>query len=127
YAVENALLPPQVRLAGIGIAGIALFVFGLRMRERRPERAAYAITLQGAGIAALYLTVFAAFRLYQFLPAGAAFAALGLVCLFSAVIALAQNAQALAFIGFAGGFAAPVLVSTGQGNHVALFAYYLLL
>lgn len=127
YAVENALLPPQVRLAGIGIAGIVLFVFGLRMRNRRPDRAAYAVTLQGAGIAALYLTVFAAFRLYQFLPAGAAFAALGLVCLFSAVIALAQNAQALAFIGFAGGFAAPVLVSTGQGNHVALFAYYLLL
>ena len=33
----------------------------------------------------------------------------------------------LAFIGFAGGFAAPMLVSTGQGNHVGLFSYYLLL
>lgn len=126
YAVENALLPPQLRLAGIAIAGIALFAFGLRMGGR-PGRASYAITLQGAGIAVLYLTVFAAFRLYQFLPAGAAFLALGLICLFSALIALALNAQALAFIGFAGGFAAPVLVSTGQGNHVALFGYYLLL
>jgi uncharacterized membrane protein len=126
YAVENALVPPELRLAAIGAAGIALFVFGLRMRQR-PGRAGYALTLQGAGIAVLYLTVFAAFRLYQFLPAGAAFAALGLVCLFSAVIALAQNALPLAFIGFAGGFAAPVLVSTGQGNHVALFGYYLML
>jgi uncharacterized membrane protein len=126
YAVENALLPPELRLAGIAIAGIALFVTGLRMRGRE-ERRGYALTLQGAGIAVLYLTVFAAFRLYQFLPAGAAFAALALVCLFSAVIALAQDAQALAFIGFAGGFAAPVLVSTGQGDHVGLFSYYLLL
>jgi uncharacterized membrane protein len=126
YAVENALLPPELRLAGIAIAGIALFVTGLRMR-RREDRLGYAFTLQGAGIAVLYLTVFAAFRLYQFLPAGAAFAALGLVCLFSAVIALAQNAQPLAFIGFAGGFAAPVLVSTGQGSHVGLFGYFLLL
>lgn len=126
YAVENALLPPQLRLAGIAVAGIALFVFGLRLRNR-PDRMGYATTLQGAGIAVLYLTVFAAFRLYQFLPAGAAFVALGLICLFSAIIALALNAQALAFIGFAGGFAAPVLVSTGQGNHVALFGYYLLL
>ena len=126
YAVENALVPPELRLAAIALAGIALFVFGLRMRGRAGHQG-YALTLQGAGIAVLYLTVFAAFRLYQFLPAGVAFAALGLVCLFSAVIALAQNAQALAFIGFAGGFAAPVLVSTGQGNHVGLFSYYLLL
>ena len=126
YAVEHALVPPELRLAAIGSAGIALFVFGLRMR-RREGRQGYALTLQGAGIAVLYLTVFAAFRLYQFLPAGLAFALLGLICLSCAVIALAQNAQALAFIGFAGGFAAPVLVSTGQGNHVGLFSYYLLL
>ena len=78
-------------------------------------------------MAVLYLTVFAAFRLYQFLPAGAAFVALGLICAFAAVIAVAQNAMVMAFIGFAGGFAAPILVSTGQGNHVALFSYYLLL
>jgi uncharacterized membrane protein len=126
YAVEHALVPPELRLAAIGSAGIALFVFGLRMRGRE-GRQGYALTLQGAGIAVLYLTVFAAFRLYQFLPPGLAFALLGLICLSCAVIALAQNAQALAFIGFAGGFAAPVLVSTGQGNHVGLFSYYLLL
>src|SRR4030095_10083522 len=73
------------------------------------------------------LTRCAAFRLSQFLPAGAAFAALGLICAFAAVIAVAQNALPMAFIGFAGGFAAPILVSTGQGNHVGLFSYYLLL
>ena len=87
---------------------------------RQPDKLAYALTLQGAGVAVLYLTVFAAFRLYQFLPAGAAFAALGLVCAFAAVIAVAQNAMPMAFIGFAGGFAAPILVSTGQGNHVGV-------
>lgn len=127
YAIDNALLPPQLRLAAIAAAGIALFAFGFRLRRKAPDKLGYALTLQGAGVAVLYLTVFAAFRLYQFLPAGAAFAALGLICAFSAVIALAQNAPSMAFIGFAGGFAAPVLVSTGQGNHVGLFSYYLLL
>ncbi len=127
YAIDNALLPPELRLAAIGVAGIALFATGVRLRGRSPGQLAYALTLQGAGVAVLYLTVFAAFRLYQFLPAGAAFAALGLVCAFAAVIAVAQNAPAMAFIGFAGGFAAPILVSTGQGNHVGLFSYYLLL
>jgi uncharacterized membrane protein len=127
YAIDNALLPPELRLAGIAAAGIALFAAGMRLRGKGPGKMGYAITLQGAGVAVLYLTVFAAFRLYQFLPAGAAFAALALVCAFSAVIAIAQNSMAMAFIGFAGGFAAPILVSTGQGNHVGLFSYYLLL
>lgn len=127
YAMDNALLPPELRLTSIAAAGIALFVFGWRLRGRQPERLAYALTLQGAGVGALYLTVFAAFRLYQFLPAGAAFVVLGLICVFSTVIALLQNALPMAFIGFAGAFAAPLLVSTGQGNHVSLFSYYLLL
>ena len=127
YAVDNALLPPELRLAGIGLAGIALFAGGFWLRGKNPGRLAYALTLQGAGVAVLYLTVFAAFRLYQFLPGGAAFVLLASICAFSAVIALAQNAMAMALIGFAGGFAAPILLSTGQGNHVSLFSYYLLL
>lgn len=127
YSIEHALLPPELRLAGIAAAGIALFVAGFRLRRKSADKLAYALTLQGAGIAALYLTVFAAFRLYQFIPPGAAFATMGLVSLFAAVIAVAQNAQAMAFIGFAGGFAAPLLVASGQGNHVGLFMHYLLL
>jgi uncharacterized membrane protein len=127
YAIDNALLPPELRLAGIAVAGIALFMTGFRLRAREGVHRGYALTLQGAGVAVLYLTVFAAFRLYGFLPSGAAFAALALVCAFSAVIAVKQDAMLLAFIGFAGGFAAPILVSTGQGSHVALFTYYLLL
>jgi uncharacterized membrane protein len=127
YAIDRSLVPPELRLAAIALAGIGLFGGGFWLRMRRPERLPYALTLQGAGVAVLYLTVFAAFRLYQFITPGAAFALLAVVCAFSAVIALAQNAMAMAFIGFAGGFAAPLLVSTGSGNHVALFSYYLLL
>jgi uncharacterized membrane protein len=127
FAIDNAMLPPELRLAGIGAAGIGLFVFGWKLRNRQPTRLAYALTLQGAGVGILYLTVFAAFRLYQFLPAGSAFVVLGLVCAFSTAIALLQNAMPMAFIGFAGAFAAPILLSTGQGDHVGLFSYYLLL
>lgn len=127
YAAEHSLLPPELRLAGIGTAGIALFVFGARLRTRKTDRLAYALALQGGGVAVLYLTVFAAFRLYQFLPSGAAFGLLAMICAFSTAIALMHNALPMAFIGFAGAFAAPLLVSTGQGNHVALFGYYLLL
>ena len=127
FAADNALLPPELRLVAVGAAGIALLVFGWRLKNRQPQRDAYALTLQGAGVAVLYLTVFAAFRLYQLLPAQAAFGVLALICALSTAIALLQNALPMAFIGFAGAFAAPLLVSTGQGSHVGLFGYYLLL
>lgn len=124
YAVEHALLPPALRLAGIGGGGLALAALGWRLRTRRPG---YALTLQGGGVAVLYLTVFAAFRLYALLPAGAAFALMLLIVAAAAWFAVRQDAPALAVIGTAGGFAAPILASTGGGTHVELFTYYALL
>ena len=56
-----------------------------------------------------------------------AFALMVLVCAGGCALALGQNARALAFLAFAGGFATPLLLSTGQGSHVALFGYYTLL
>src|SRR3990172_6017194 len=56
--------------------------------------------------------------------------AFGLLFLFvalSAVLAVAQDSLALATLATVGGFLAPVLTSTGQGSHVALFSYYALL
>ncbi len=124
YAAENALFPVELRLALVGIAGLALLVTGFRLRDKQRG---YAMTLQGAGVAVLYLTVFASFKLYSLLPAGFALAIMVGVCALSAAIALLQNSRTLAVIGFAGGFLAPILASTGGGNHVVLFAYYVLL
>ncbi|MCK7468163.1 MAG: DUF2339 domain-containing protein [Desulfosudis oleivorans] len=43
------------------------------------------------------------------------------------LLALLQNSLALAVLGVTGGFLAPILTSTGSGNHVLLFSYYALL
>jgi uncharacterized membrane protein len=124
YAADNDMFPIELRLALVGLAGIALLAVGFRLRT---QREGYAMTLQGAGVAVLYLTVFASFRIYGVLPHLMALAVMVAVCALSTAIALLQNAKALAVIGFAGGFLAPVLMSTGQGNHVVLFSYYTLL
>src|SRR5574337_39146 len=124
YAVEAGLVPVELRLAGIAAGGIALLLGGWRLRDRR---AGYALSLQGGGVAVLYLTVFAALRLYGLLPAGLAFALLLAIVALGALLAILQNAPALAVIGTAGGFVAPILASTGAGSHVQLFSYYTLL
>ena len=75
----------------------------------------------------LYLTTFAALRLYSLLPPALAFALLAAIAIFSALLAVMQDALILAAFGAGGGFLAPILASTGQGSHVMLFGYYLLL
>ncbi|MCA8298082.1 DUF2339 domain-containing protein [Burkholderia sp. AU30198] len=124
YAADNNMLPIEFRLAGTALAAAALLAIGWRVRARR---AAYGLVLQGGGVGILYLTIFAATKLYALLPVGAAFPLMVAVCALSAFLAVRQNALPLAFMGTAGGFLAPVLLSTGQGNHVALFSYYALL
>lgn len=124
YAAERSLLPIELRLFGSAVGAIALLAFGWRLRHRR---ALYALTLQGGGVGVLYLTVFSALRLYNLIPTTAAFAIMVALCVFSGALAVLQNARALAVLAAAGGFLAPVLVSTGGGNHVLLFSYYALL
>jgi len=124
YAVSFGLFPVEFRLAVIAVAAIALLVVGFRKRTEKP---AFALALQGGGVAVMYLTVFAAFRLYGLLPPLLAFGMMIGVCAMSCALALLQNSRALAVAAFAGGFAVPVLLSTGQGSHVTLFSYYTLL
>jgi len=124
YAAEHSMFPIELRFIGLALGAFALLIIGWRLREKR---AVYGQLLQGGGIAGLYLTVFAATRLYNLLPPIPAFVLLAVVAVASAILAVAQNALALAVIGTAGGFLAPILVSTGSGNYVALFTYYAIL
>jgi uncharacterized membrane protein len=124
YAADNSLFPIELRFMTLAIGAFALLIIGWRLRDKR---AVYAQLLQGGGIAGLYLTVFAATKLYHLLPLGLAFGLMVVIALAAAILAVGQNALALAVIGTAGGFLAPILVSTGSGNHVALFAYYAVL
>ncbi len=124
YAYEQSLVPVELRLAGAGAGGILLLALGWRQRARADT---YGLILQGVGLAILYLTVFASARLYELLPMGAAFAALVALVAGASVLAVVQKSQALAIFSMSGGFLAPVLTSTGEGSHVALFSYYALL
>ncbi len=124
YAAERSMVPVELRLGGVALGGIALLGFGWRQRLRRPN---FGLVLQGGGIGVLYLTVFAAFSLYEFLPPEPAFLLLVVMTAASVVLAVRQDTLALAVLGVTGGFLAPVLVSSGSGDHVALFSYYALL
>ena len=85
----------ELRLAAIGAAGIALLGVGFQKRSVKPV---FALVLQGAGVAVMYLTVLAAIRLYHLVPALAAFVLMGLVCAVGRALPASRgNCSALAW------------------------------
>ena len=121
YLAEHTHVPIQFRLSAVAGGGLVLLVLGWKLRSRR---LGYALALQGGGVGILYLTTFAALRLYSLLPPTVAFGLLVAIAAFSAVLAIWQDSQAFACLAVTGGFLAPILASTGQGSHVVLFSYY---
>lgn len=124
YAAERVTVPIELRIAGIVLADIALLAWGWRMRDTRRN---LSLPIQGTALAIMMLVTFGAFRLYHLIPANLAFALLFILTVFTCLLAVMQNAVWLAVFGIAGGFVSPILTSTGQGSHVALFSYYSLL
>lgn len=115
FAGDNNFISIDLRLAAVALLGIALLVFGSNQREKRQE---YAWAIQVGGIGVLYLTIFAAFKLYALIPASLAFGLIMVVAFLSASIAVLQSALPQAILGFTGGFLVPIFTSTGHGSHV---------
>jgi len=124
FAYDRGMFPPEMRLFAVAAASAVMFVIGGRLLNRQRT---YAIVLMGGAMGLLYLDVFFALKTFAIIgPAAgfALFAALGVATLW---LAVKLDARAFAALGLTGAFMAPILASTGSGNHVLLFSYYLLL
>lgn len=123
-ASSHVTVPIELRLAAVAAGAIALLGWGWRIRSSRPG---IALPTQGAALAALMLVTFGAYKIWDLLAAGPTFALLLVLVAFTCILAVLQNALWLAVFGIVGGFAVPILTSSGSGSHVALFSYYALL
>ena len=99
------------------VGGMALLGGGEYWQRRYPI---WAQPLTGGGIAMLYLSIFAAFSLYDLIPSVAAFGFFFLVTLTAAGLALKYEAMTIAILGIVGGFITPGLLS------VAAFGFFFL-
>jgi uncharacterized membrane protein len=124
YSIEHDLVPPAVRIA-VGLLAGTAFLWGGDALRRRADWAGQA--LAGAGLGTLYASLYAARALYDLLPTAATFAGMALVTLVAGALALRRGAYVLAVLGLLGGFATPLLLSTGENRPVALFAYVAML
>lgn len=125
YSFDQGWLSPAVRCLLGGALGFVLIASGEYSLFRKLQH--FAVGLLGAGMASLYLSVFAAQSFYALLSTEAAFALYCLITALSTVIAVHGRMQAIAVLAVLGGLLTPVALSTGRDAQVALMTYLLLL
>ena len=124
YAIDQNWINETTR-AGIGIlcGGIVL---GFAHKLRKNFKAFSSVLAAGA-IAIFYFTIAIAFHQYHLFSQTVAFSTMIVITAFSILISVSYNRIELAALSLIGGFAAPFMVSTGEGSYIALFTYTMIL
>lgn len=125
YAYARNLVPPEARVFIVVLAGSGMVAAGIRLARRKYHL--IGMGLLGGGFGTLYFAVYALMTLYKLCGAGTAFGLSILVTAAAMVLAVRMNVLLVALVGVLGGYAAPVLFSTGEKNLAGLFLYLLLL
>ncbi|MGH7532222.1 MAG: DUF2339 domain-containing protein [Gemmatimonadales bacterium] len=118
---DRGWVSPAVRCASGAACGAVVGAVGWRL-ERRGLRT-YGAGLIGAGAGMIYLAVWAAGRLYGFLPPPSAITALALVSLGLASLAYAVDVEVLGATAALGAFLAPVAIGPPSSNPDLLLLY----
>jgi len=121
YSYDNALIGPMGRLAiGVlsGVAGIAAGEWFRKKSWRIPFQA-----FTGAGFAIFYICIYFAFQVYGVTGQGMSMTLAVVVTALAVTVAVAHNALSIAILAVLGGYASPVLLSTGQNHPYVLFTY----
>ena len=121
YAFDNDWITESMRV-GLGIAtGLGLAFAGDRF-VRRGYRV-YGQVIAGGGMAALFLSIYAAFSYYGLIGQTPTVVLLFTVTAGVAWLADRQKALGLALMAVGGGFATPFLVGSGHDTQITLFTY----
>ena len=123
-AFDNDWIGETGRVALGLLGGVALLGGGEYWRRKYPILAQ---PLTGGGIAILYLSVFAAFALYDLIPALPALGFFFLVTVTAAGLALRYESVVIAVLGILSGFATPFLLVDELPDLRAMLAYVLVL
>jgi uncharacterized membrane protein len=117
---DRGWISPVMRCIGGAFSGVIVGAVGWRLQ---PRYRTYGAALIGCGAAIIYLSVWAAARLYGVLPPTTGIVGLALVSVSLAMIAYAINVEALGTTAALGAFFAPLLLGRDRANADLLLLY----
>jgi uncharacterized membrane protein len=125
YSIEHGLVTPLMRVVSGTLVGLASLVGSEWLRTRRYRAAAEGIS--GAGVVILYAAFWAAHVLYGLIGMTTSFILMILVTIACCLLSLRHGSPLVVVLGLVGGFATPLLLSSGADRPFGLFGYVLLL
>ena len=125
YAFDKNWITEWMRVTIGGLTGAAVLLLAARSHRKGLE--IFAQGLVGAGIAILYLSVYASFNFYFLVSQPVAFVLMSGVTAITFTQAFKYNSLAVSLLGWLGGFLTPFLLNTGEANAAGLFTYIALL
>jgi uncharacterized membrane protein len=117
---DRGWISPIMRCIGGACAGVIVGAVGWRLQ---PRYRTYGAALIGCGAAIIYLSVWAAARLYDVLPPTTGILGLAMVSVALAMIAYAIDVEALGTTAAMGAFFAPLLLGRDYANADLLLLY----
>ncbi|CAG0968045.1 MAG: DUF2339 domain-containing protein [Bacteroidetes bacterium] len=120
YAIDNELINPLTRIILGYIAGLAITITALKLKNKYTYFSA--VLLSGA-MASFYFITFAAYSFYDLLPQLLAFILMVLFTVFTVFASIRYNIQIIAHLALVGAYAVPFLLSDGSGKVLVLFSY----
>lgn len=124
YALEQSWFTMGHALLLTGASAIGAFIFAY---VKKNSHRIFSLTLQGGSIGVLLLTLFAASKIELLISLNVALLGSIILIVATAILSIRQNAIALAIFAIFSGFMAPIWLSSGSNNYIALFSYYTLL
>jgi uncharacterized membrane protein len=128
-SIDYGLLTPSVRVVLGVLLGVGLALAGGWVARREPAPGLEETTpsyvpqaLAAAGAATVFASLYAAYQLYELLPAGLAFPLLAGTAAATVVMSL-RHGPLVAALGLVGAYFVPLLVETDTAAALPLFGY----
>ena len=121
YAIDKELISPIMRLVIGAIIGLGMI--GASFKFERGRYNTMREVFSAGGIGVLYSVFFAATLYYDYLPKTMGFISLSVVSAAAFVLAIFHRGISISVLGAIGAYLTPLLVTTGQGNLITLYAY----
>ncbi len=128
YSIEHSWLGPMARVSMGGLFGGVLLAAGqwVGRREHIANSVRIGQGLIGAGLVALYVSIYAAINLYGLLPPLLGFGSMTAITALAVILSL-RHGQPIAVFGLLGGLLTPALIGSDEPNAIAMFGYLFLL
>lgn len=121
YLIQKGYITMPLILSLAALIGVLLTAAGVIIKDESIQTTAS--TLCAAGLSVCFITAFAAYSFFDFIPADAAFAFMALTAFASFAVSFIKDRKFISILALIAAFLTPLLLSSSENKYIFLFSY----